>query len=226
MPPLGYRLRRFVQRLVGYCAILVMAALAVGVTVMLVQVLRQRSAASAHARPTGRAAQPPTPPHDGNATEGKEEPSPAAPPQPLSRDARVAWEKERRRHPKKAVQLLALTSGPRGSWQAVREGEAAQPLQVGGRVPFDFTDDPPPPGNEETASARFKAERAGREVASRPSVKAVAVVDLYDATDPRVLGWVIDEGQGPRVTKQPPEPALATALTHYLGRLQATAGES
>jgi hypothetical protein len=219
-PPLDYPRRRRVSP-AGCIAVILMSLVAVGVTVMAVLMIKQRAAEFARTQPSNKAApSSPTP-----RTEPETPPDAAAPPA-LGRDARVAWEKERKLHPKKSVQLVALTGGARGTWQAVRRERTDLPFEVGGREPFDFTDDAVATAGEDAVSGRYKAEKAGKELASRPAVKAVAVVELYEEADPRVLGWVVDEGQGPQLAKQSPEPSLGASLTAYLARLQATAGES
>jgi hypothetical protein len=64
------------------------------------------------------------------------------------------------------------------------------------------------------------AHAVARLAASRYSIRAVAVVDLYSRPDPVVLAWYFDEGSGVKCAERPPSADLDHWLSECLLEIQ------
>jgi hypothetical protein len=73
-------------------------------------------------------------------------------------------------------------------------------------------------GGDEPAAR--KAEALAREAASRPEVKASAIVSLFKGDGPAPVLWLADKGAGVVTSEAPPDAETGEALAAYLSDLQ------
>jgi hypothetical protein len=67
------------------------------------------------------------------------------------------------------------------------------------------------------------ADRRAAMIAALPNVRCLVIVDLYTGENPAVVGWVHDDGHGPKASREAPFPALVAPLKTCIRFLQTEA---